>query len=205
MESAPLLVAMAVLIGLSAFFSASEAALFSLRLPERTSLKDGNRAQRLAADLLADPDRLLTAVLFWNLLVNIVYFALASLMGFRLDAAGIGKSTLLAFTFGALLSMIFLSEMMPKSFAVLKARELAALVSVPLSVAVRIVDPLMPTLRVINLLSRRLIWPTFQSEPYLEVTDLVVRDRAFDRQSGIDRTRKECLAQCCLAFRSASG
>ncbi|MDG2381504.1 MAG: CNNM domain-containing protein [Pirellulaceae bacterium] len=172
LESAPLLFAMTVLIGFSAFFSASEAALFSLRAPERSALKNGNRAQRLAADLLEDPDRLLTAVLFWNLLVNIVYFALASLVGFRLDKVGVGKSALLMFTVGALLSMIFLSEMLPKSFAVLKARAISALISVPLSAAVKVVDPLMPTLRVINLLSRRLIWPTFEAEPYLEVTDL---------------------------------
>ncbi|MCP4191223.1 MAG: DUF21 domain-containing protein [Planctomycetaceae bacterium] len=172
LESAPLLLAMTVLIGLSAFFSASEAALFSLRAPERQSLKNGNRAQRLAAELLEDSDRLLTAVLFWNLLVNIVYFALASLVGFRLDKAGLGKSALLMFTISALLSMIFLSEMLPKSLAVLKARVISALFSVPLSAAVKFVDPLMPTLRVVNLLSRRLIWPTFKPEPYLEVTDL---------------------------------
>ena len=72
------LAAMALLLVCSAFFSASEAALFYLRRPERRLLAAGNPSQRIAAALLADPDRLLTAVLFWNLLVNLAYFAVAS-------------------------------------------------------------------------------------------------------------------------------
>jgi CBS domain containing-hemolysin-like protein len=41
-----------------------------------------------------------------------------------------------------------------------------------MSVAVRLADPLLPTLRVVMLLSRRLIWPSFRTEPYLQVNDL---------------------------------
>jgi putative hemolysin len=41
-----------------------------------------------------------------------------------------------------------------------------------LAVAVRLVDPLMPFLRGVTLLSRRLIWPRFKREPYLELSDL---------------------------------
>ena len=91
MDSVPLLGAMAILIGFSAFFSASEAALFSLRAADRNALRGSSRrAQRMAAQLLEDPDRLLTAVLFWNLLVNIIYFALVLMIGFKLVASGIG-------------------------------------------------------------------------------------------------------------------
>ncbi len=164
---------MAVLVGFSAFFSASEAALFSLRAPDRAALRRGNRRQRTAYQLLSDPDRLLSAVLFWNLLVNIVYFSLASRVGLLLRQRSDTSTTVVfGFTFGSLLTIIFLSEMLPKSLAVLKARSLASIASLPLSVAVRAVDPLMPSLRLINLLSRRLLWPSFQPEPYLDVTDL---------------------------------
>jgi CBS domain containing-hemolysin-like protein len=173
LDSLPLLAAMFVLMGLSAFFSASEAALFSLRAPDRAALRTGNRGQRTAYHLLSDPDRLLSAVLFWNLLTNIVYFSLASRVGLQLQKRPDSSATLVfGFTFGALLAIIFLSEMLPKSLAVLTARSLSALVSLPLSLAVRILDPLMPALRLINLLSRRLIWPSFQPEPYLDVNDL---------------------------------
>ncbi len=173
LHSLPQLGAMVVLMGLSAFFSASEAALFSLRAPERAALRTGNRRQRTAYQLLTDPDRLLSAVLFWNLLTNIVYFSLASRIGLQLKKSPDAPATaVFGFTFGALLAIIFLSEMLPKSLAVLMARSLAAIVSLPLSLAVRLVDPLMPAMRLINLLSRRLIWPSFQPEPYLDLNDL---------------------------------
>lgn len=167
------LIAMLVLMCCSAFFSASEAALFYLRGSELRALKQGNSGERAAAHLLADPERLLSAVLFWNLVINVAYFAIVSIVGLRLgERPDLGSSGTVAFSFGALLVMIFCSEMLPKSIGVLRPRRLAALLSIPLAVAVRMVDPLMPTLRLVNLLSRRLIWPTFEPEPYLEVTDL---------------------------------
>ncbi|MCA9168908.1 MAG: DUF21 domain-containing protein [Planctomycetales bacterium] len=169
----PLGIAMAVLVGVSAFFSASEAALFSLRATDRSIMRGGTASQRRAHALLEDPDRLLSAVLFWNLFVNIAYFSLASRVGLKLQAElTAGTTAAAAFTMGALIVLIFCSEMLPKSVAVLKARQLSAWVSYPLSLAVRCVDPVMPGLRVVNLLSRRLVWPTFEPEPYLQVNDL---------------------------------
>ena len=172
-ELLPWLVAMVVLIACSGFFSASEAALFSLRAADRRQLQVGNRAQRLAAQLLQDPERLLSAVLFWNLVINMSYFASASIVGMQLErTSGWGQSAAVGFGAAALLFIIFLSEMVPKSIAVSAASTLAGILSVPLAVAVRLVDPLMPALRLANVLSRRLIWPSFRPEAYLEVSDL---------------------------------
>jgi CBS domain containing-hemolysin-like protein len=42
----------------------------------------------------------------------------------------------------------------------------------PLTVAVRLVDPLLPVLRLVNVLSRRLIWPRFRAEAHMDVSDL---------------------------------
>lgn len=164
---------MAVLIGCSAFFSASEAALFYLRPADVRALEQGSTPQRVAAGLLGDPDRLLSAVLFWNLAVNVTYFAISSIVSIELGQdKSFGNTGLVIFSFASLMTIIFFSEMLPKSVAVLSPRRLAALVSIPLAVTVRVVDPLMPLLRTINLLSRRLIWPSFQGEPYMEISDL---------------------------------
>jgi CBS domain containing-hemolysin-like protein len=172
-ELLPWLIAMVVLIACSGFFSASEAALFSLRLRDRERLAAGGSSQQMAARLLHDPDRLLSAVLFWNLVVNMVYFAIVSVVGLRLEREPtIGRTYPAAFAAVSLLAIIFFSEMLPKSVGVLINRKLAGLMGVPLTVAVRILDPVMPTLRFVNLLSRRMIWPRFKSEPYLEVSDL---------------------------------
>lgn len=168
---APWLIAMGVLIFFSAFFSSSEAALFYLNRPLRERLARGNRAERIAAALLADPDRLLTAVLFWNLVVNLAYFTIVSITSLQLKRDGHGTGAGL-FAFGSLVVIIVLSEMLPKSLAVLSAWRLAALLSVPLAGFVRALDPVLPVFRAANLVSRRVLWPKFQTEPYLIVGDL---------------------------------
>lgn len=165
------LAAMAALIFCSAFFSCSEAALFYLRRQDRRNFMTGNLAQRMAVQLLEKPDRLLTAVLFWNLLVNIVYFALAAIVSLHLAGQSRqAEASLVAV--GAFIALILLGEMLPKSFAVLHTRFLASFVSIPLAVTVRLVDPLAPVLRGVILLSRRLIYPNFKPEPYMHLGDL---------------------------------
>lgn len=169
----PWLLSMGVLILGSAFFSASETALFSLREGDRRELKCGTRAQQAAAALLKTPDLLLSAVLFWNLMINMAYFAVASIVGFQLSKEdSVGATGAYGFAIGSLITIIFFSEMLPKSLGVVSARRLSAWVSLPLTLAVRVVSPLMPFLRSINTLSQRIIWPRFQREPYLEIADL---------------------------------
>ena len=173
LESLPWLLAMVVLIGCSAFFSASEAALFSLRPGDRHTLRTGGRSERTAAALLSDPERLLTAVLFWNLVINVTYFAITSIVGLKLESdPHIGKTAAIGFTITALVAIILLSEMLPKSLGVVSAKSLTRFVGLLLAGTVRTVDPLMPLLQLANLLSRRLLWPRFKPEQYLEVTDL---------------------------------
>ncbi len=162
---------MAGLVVASAFFSSSEAALFSLDSRDRRRLATAGQAGRTAHALLSDSDRLLTAVLFWNLVANLTYFTIASVVSLRLQDSG-HRAQAGVFAVGSLLVLIVFSEMLPKSVAVLKPRALALLLGVPLAASVRLVDPILPVLRTANLLSRRLFWPRFQPEPYLRVGDL---------------------------------
>jgi CBS domain containing-hemolysin-like protein len=162
---------MCILVLSSAFFSSSEAALFYLGSKDRLAMSKGSRAQRMAIALLADPDRLLTAVLFWNLLVNLVYFTISSIICIRLEAKG-QATTAATFAFGTLLTLIVFSEMLPKCLSVLKPRVGAAFLAVPLTPLVRIIDPVLPVLRSANTISRRLLFPRFQPEPHLRVGDL---------------------------------
>lgn len=172
-DNLPSLIAMAVLVASSGFFSASEAALFSLRWKERLAMANGTRTQQMAAGLLKEPDRLLTAVLFWNLVINVAYFTIATIVGLALEKHELGgSSSSVVFAAASLLTLIFLSEMLPKSVAVLSPMRLSGLFALPLALAVRIVSPLIPLLQTSNLLSRRLLWPSFEPEPYLDVSDL---------------------------------
>jgi CBS domain containing-hemolysin-like protein len=77
------------LLGCSFFFSASEAALFSLRKLEREELKRrGGAGAEAALALLADPRGLLAAVLFGNLVVNVAIFAIATVIGAEVHRQG---------------------------------------------------------------------------------------------------------------------
>jgi CBS domain containing-hemolysin-like protein len=169
----PWLVAMAVLVLLSAFFSGSEAALFSMNHRSRKSLARAGIGGRIASRLLEHPERLLSAILFWNLLVNMTYFAIAAILGSFLEAdPTAGRSVALLFTMVSLLTIIFFSEMLPKSVAVLAPMRFSVLVGAPLSIAVRLVSPLLPMVRIANLAARRLIWPGFQPEPEIKLADI---------------------------------
>ncbi len=167
----PLLASMALLAVCSAFFSCSEAALFYLKADDRRKLKQGNAAERAAVELLAQPDRLLTAILFWNLIINIVYFALASMVSIRLEAMGRHAAAGIV-ALVSLLAIIVLSEMLPKTIAVLQPRRMARIVSLPLAASVRVIDPVLPIFSAISHLLRRVFFPGFRPEPYLELGDL---------------------------------
>ncbi|QDT02637.1 hypothetical protein K227x_10150 [Rubripirellula lacrimiformis] len=169
----PWLAAMAVLILFSALFSGSEAALFSLTPRNRKSLNRTGIGGRIAAALLEDPERLLSAVLFWNLLINMTYFAIAAIVGGKLehDPEG-GNSVAIAFTIAALMTIIFFSEMLPKSLAVLAPLRISTWIAPPLLLAVRIVSPALPLVAVTNQAASRLIWPSFQPEPEIDLTDI---------------------------------
>jgi putative hemolysin len=169
----PYLIALSGLVAVSAFFSCSEAALFSLRGYERRVLAAGRGGQAVAARLLEHPDRLLPAILFWNMTINIAFFSVASIAALQIQSdERFGGKEALVFAVGTLLLLIFFGEMLPKSLGVLLAMRLASLVSLPLAALVRAADPIMPALQVVTLLSRRLVWPHMKPEPYLEVDDL---------------------------------
>ena len=164
-------VAMLVLTALSAFCSCSEAAIFSLQPDDRRNLLKGNAAQRTAVELLNRPDRLLTAILFWNLLFSFGFFVVGSDIEYRLGEASRGteKNVLMV---ASLLAMIIFGEMLPKTIGVQQPRAFASLCSLPLAAMVRVIDPMMPVFATANNLLQRVFLPNFEREPYLEISDL---------------------------------
>ena len=138
----PAILAMVGLVLASGFFSSSETALFYLSRDDLRAFRVGPRRQRLVAGLLANPDRLLTAVLFWNLLINLTYFALSIALAREVssrnpqDFPG-GAATVIPLL--SLLGIILFGEVLPKSLAVVFRRRLATWLAWPLAIAVRII------------------------------------------------------------------
>ncbi|MFH1730480.1 MAG: hemolysin family protein [Planctomycetota bacterium] len=109
------LLTMAVLLGLSGFFSASETALFSLRRVELRRLeRSSGFVNGLILKLRSDTQGLLTTVLFGNMLVNVLYFCLAAAAATSAPT----QAAALAVGFGSLASIIICGEVVPKAVAV---------------------------------------------------------------------------------------
>ncbi len=80
-----LLVTFVVLLLVSAFFSISETSMMALnRYRLKHLARTGNRGAKLAAQLLAQTDKLLGVVLLGNNLVNTAAASLATVIAFRL-------------------------------------------------------------------------------------------------------------------------
>ncbi|WP_417392308.1 CNNM domain-containing protein [Gimesia sp.] len=168
--------ALLALIFASGFFSGSETAIFYLSRSELRKFSKGKPSEQIVAALAADADRLLTAVLFWNLLINLSYFAVAGVIARRLADQGMTAAAGV-FTVGSLLAIILFGEVLPKSLSIVFRKKIAILVSWPLAVSVRLLDPVIPLLQQISRLMRRTFWPHIQKESYLHSEDL---ERAVD-------------------------
>ena len=108
--------AILILIGLSAFFSSSEIAMFSLPPHRLESLvEEGRRNATTLKALKEDPHRLLVTILVGNNLVNIAMSSLATgLLALYLSQ---GQAVAIA-TFGITALVLLFGESAPKSYAV---------------------------------------------------------------------------------------
>jgi Mg2+/Co2+ transporter CorB len=137
------IVFMIVLLGCSAFFSGSETAFFHLsQRTVRQFAQSGKKMERLTATTLASPSQFLTALLFGNMLVNVLYFALTSMMSFQFGrSSGPVVGTLVAMS-GFVLLLLF-GEMLPKSLAYKNARQFCLLTVPACYLFLKILGPLL--------------------------------------------------------------
>ncbi len=80
----PLLLGIALLLGLSFFFSGAETALMSLSRAQRRRLEHGRSRERAVWRLLQNPPRVLATILLGNLFVNTLLTALTAALLHRL-------------------------------------------------------------------------------------------------------------------------
>lgn len=129
----PFLIGLAVLLALSAFFSGSETALFSLTPSQVHQLSTSrSRLGHVVARLLRDPESMLITLLIGNMLVNVVYFTICSVMVIRLESEGAGALALTLAAIAPLAVIVLLGEVTPKVLAFSYPRSFAGLTAVPL-------------------------------------------------------------------------
>lgn len=133
------LILLIVFLGLSAFFSASETALFSLDSIKIKRLTQEGKNTALILRLLENPMRCLTTILAGNTLVNIAISAITtsffiSLLGDKGVGISIGVTTFILLLFG---------EVTPKTIAIHNNERLSYLFSGPLYFFERLIAPLL--------------------------------------------------------------
>ncbi len=149
-----LLLAFAVLLLISAFFSISETSMMALnRYRLKHLARTGNRGAVLAAQLLQRTDRLLGVILLGNNLVNTAAAALGTVVALRLlgDSEWVVTITTAAVTF----FLLVFSEITPKVIGATYPERIALAASYVLTPLLRLVYPLV---WFINLFSGALLW-----------------------------------------------
>lgn len=157
MDDAPismLLGALAVLLILSALFSTSETSMMAInRYRLKHLAQQGHRGAKLAARLLASPDKLLGVILLGNNLINAAAAALVTVISFKLFG-----SSEFALTIGTVVvtfAILVFSEVTPKVLGAAYPERIALPASYILTPLLRIAYPIV---WFVNLFVRALLW-----------------------------------------------
>ena len=131
------LIAIVILLVLSAFFSSAETSFITVnRIKVLSLVEEGNKRAALVIKIIDQPAKMLSAVLIGNNIVNISCSALAtsftiSVWGNKATGIVTGVLTLLVLIFG---------EITPKTIAANSPEKVAVLVSKPISIIMKITN-----------------------------------------------------------------
>lgn len=135
----------ALVLGISALCSLTEAALYSVRVPYARQLAEsGSRSGRALLEMLGNMDRPITTILVVNTVANTAGAALAGAQAERLFAGQTvyGYPFTLVFFVAFTLSVLLFSEILPKVTGVAYGRSIARVMALPLAAAIWVLWPL---------------------------------------------------------------
>ncbi len=144
------IIPMLFLAACSAFFSGSETAFFNLSRRQIKQLKDSShKIQHLVVNLLSRRGQLLNCLLFGNMIVNVLYFAVSSVFIIKLK-----EHSSIAAVFVAFLSFILLvlfGEILPKSLAYTNSLAFSKIAALPAYLLLKAFTPLQILIKVLIL------------------------------------------------------
>jgi len=146
-STSTLLIILAVLLLMSAYFSGSETGMMSInRYRLRHMVQQNNAGAKRVQFLLDRPDRLIGLILIGNNLVNIAASALATIICLR----WFGDAGIVVATFGLTLIILIFSEVTPKTIAALHPEAVAFPSSILLKPLLTLMYPLVYTVNLIT-------------------------------------------------------
>ncbi len=170
-NSYPGIIMLFILIGLSAFFSASETALISLsKIRLRRMVDDDVKNANIISKLIENPSNLLGAILIGNNIANIGASALATSLA--IDYFGPSRGVAIS-TIGMTLLILIFAEVTPKSLASQFSEKTSIKVSKPMYLITKVLWPLTYTLTLVtNVLVRLLGGKKDGSQPLITEDEL---------------------------------
>ena len=127
----------------SAFFSGAETAFFNLSHRQISLLhKSKHKLQNLAARLLNDPKQLLGCFSFGNMMVNVLFYAIASVLTVRLrQQIGLTAAALTACL--AFITLVLFGEVLPKSLAYANSKSISIIAALPAFLCLQVFRPVL--------------------------------------------------------------
>lgn len=189
LRAALYLIALAILLVMSAFFSAGETAFTSLNVIRMKSMAgQGDRRAARALKLADDFDRLLTAILVGNNIVNILSTSLATVLFVRwFGNLGVTLSTVVMTAL-----VVLFGEVCPKSIAKEQPERFAMFAAPLLRAAQIVLTPLVFLLVKIKTLVARAFRPTEEKTAITE-EEILTFVEAAEQEGGIDEKESELI------------
>jgi putative hemolysin len=161
------IVFMTVLLGCSAFLSGSETAIFNLsRNTVKTMRQSEHRLEHLIAKLLQKPEQLLGSLLLGNLIVNILFFAAASVLSIKVENQ-ISTTAAAMVALASFILLILCGEILPKYLSYHNSKRISIIVALPVFLIVRFFSPVVAFFRItfVGPILRMFLGPPNQSRP----------------------------------------
>ncbi|MGD9118652.1 MAG: hemolysin family protein [Dehalococcoidia bacterium] len=176
---------------LSAFFSSSETALFSLQKVRLKSMVDNQvKASKMVAELVDQPAKLLSTILLCNNLVNVAAAAIATTLAIKYLPEDQGVLVATACTTVVLL--IF-SETVPKTLATQHSEKLSLTYARPLKMISWLLSPLVMILSGIASFFSRLIGGSSVRNTFFSVNEIRTMISAGQQEGEVKESEAELL------------
>jgi Mg2+/Co2+ transporter CorB len=159
-------VALFVLVALSAFFSSSETAIFTLPDAWVDAQTAGDRRVDTLRELRGDPHRLLVTILVGNNVVNVAIASITTVV--LIERLPTGSAVTVATLLTSFVVLVF-GEIVPKSYGLGHAEQWALVVAGPLRLIERLLSPLVSFFDVITRwMNARLGGESDIEQPYVD-------------------------------------
>lgn len=183
-----------VAAGMSMFFSGSETALFRLEAEEVGRMREGGGRGEVVGKLLNDPKRLLTTILFGNMVANIIFFSVSFFLVVHYgEVLGSGWGTVLSLA--SLFFVIIFCEMLPKNIAVAYTRAFSLLAAYPLKIVERTCWPFIYALEKITDAISFLFQSHLEREPFIRGDELQMLIELSEKEGIVEEDVGEMIGE----------